>query len=92
MSWQQHLPGVADSLLAPHRTQGAQPLPVVPFLGQQFLELSQRHHAPFDEGAVRDRLSAEVVSDHDVLAWLGRSTAWSLLGLQPAVQKIQAIC
>lgn len=63
------------------------PLPVVPFLGQQLLELSQRYHAPFDKGAVRDRLSAEVVSDHDVLTWLGRAAAWSLLGLQPAVQK-----
>lgn len=64
-----------------------QPLPVVPFLGQQLLELSQCHHAPFDEGAVGDRLSAEVVSNHDVLTRLGRAAARSLLGLQPVAHK-----
>lgn len=69
-----------------HTARGKQPLPVVPFLGQQLLELSQRHHAPFDEGTVRDGLSTEVVSNHDVLTRLGSTTARSLLGLQPVVQ------
>lgn len=81
-----HLPGVADGLWH-HSTHGEQPLPVVPFLGQQLLELSQCHHAPLDEGAVGDGLSTEVVGDHDVLARLGCATAWSLLGLQPGVHK-----
>lgn len=69
-----------------HTARGEQPLPVVPFLGQQLLELSQCHHAPFDEGAVRDGLSTEVVSNHDVLTWLGCTTARPLLGLQPVVR------
>lgn len=86
MSWQWHLPGVTNSCWQ-LPTGGEQPLPVVPFLGQQLLELSQRHHAPLDEGAVGDGLPAEVISDHDVLAGLGCATARPLLGLQPAGQR-----
>lgn len=81
-----HLPGVTEGLWH-HSMHGEQLLPVVPFLGQQLLELSQRHHTSLDEGAVGDGLSAEVVGDHDVLTRLGRATAWSLLGLQPGVHK-----
>lgn len=74
--------GHQQLLAAPHR-QG-QPLPVVPFLGQQLLELSQCHHAPLDQGAVGDGLPTEVIGDHDVLTGLGCATARPLLGLQPA--------
>lgn len=64
----------------------ASALPVVSFLGEQLLKLSQRHHTPLDQGAVRDGLSAEVVSHHDILTRLGGAIAWSLLRLQPAMK------